>query len=567
MSAGPVPDGSEEDRLLASSAVMAAGTVVSRFSGYLRSLLLAAALGNLLHADLFTIGNTIPNMLYILLAGGVFNAVLVPQLVRAMRSDPDGGAAYTNRIMTLSALFLAVVSVVLVVAAPWVMRIFLSSEYDAPQLSAQRDSIIAFARFCLPQVFFYGMFALVGQVLNARRRFGPMMWAPIANNLVAIAVLIAYLIYYGPVADNAQCSAYTSAQVAWLGLGATAGIVVQFLVLLPYLRSAGVHYRPRFDFRNTGLGHTLRLGMWTVLFVIVNQVAYTVVVRLASGGTAQTLGHCNGEGSQLGTGYTIYSQTFLIVMVPHAIITVSLATALLPLLSSQGGSGDLRALAASLTRVLRTALAVVVPFALLLPVVAPDLATILWKYGAAGETYGLYILSLSLFGAGVVFFTVHYLVLRGFYALERTRTVFFIQCAVAATNIVVAIVLVARTDAKHTAPALVLAYTASYAVGSVVSYLVLRRVLGGLHTPELVRFLVRLAIATGAATAVAIGLALLLPGRDEPSHLGALLRLVVITGADVLVFLALTRALRLTEVTAVLDTVTRRLRPRSRSSD
>ena len=167
---------------------------------------------------------------------------------------------------------------------------------------------------------------------------------------------------------------------------------------------------------------------------------------------------------------------------------------------------------------LRTALAVVVPFALLLPVVAPDLATILWKYGAAGNTYDLYILSLSLFGAGVVFFTVHYLVLRGFYALERTRTVFFIQCAVAATNIVVAIVLVARTDPEHTAPALVLAYTASYAVGSVVSYLVLRRVLGGLRTPELVRFLVRLAIATGAATAVALGLALLLPGprRAQP---------------------------------------------------
>ena len=175
---------------------------------------------------------------------------------------------------------------------------------------------------------------------------------------------------------------------------------------------------------------------------------------------------------------------------------------------------------------LRTALAVVLPFAVLLPVVAPDLATILWKYGGASSTYDLYILSLSLFGIGVVFFTVHYLVLRGFYALERNRTVFLIQCAVAATNIVAAVVLVARTDAEHTAPALVVAYAASYVVGSVVSYLVLRRVLGGgvggLGTPELVRFLVRLAIVTAVATAVALALALLLPGRDEPSHVGAL---------------------------------------------
>jgi len=557
-----------QDRLLASSAVMAAGTMVSRLSGYLRSLLLAAALGNLLHADLFTIGNTVPNMLYILLAGGVFNAVLVPQLVRAMRSDPDGGEAYTNRIITLSALFLAAVSVLLVVAAPWVMSVFLSSEYDSPELATQRDSIVAFARFCLPQVFFYGMFALVGQVLNARRRFGPMMWAPIANNLVSIAVLVWYLLYYGPVSDHAQCSAYSSGQEAWLGLGATAGIAVQLLVLLPYLRSAGFHYRPRFDFRGTGLGHTLRLGLWTVLFVVVNQVAYAVVVRLASGGTAQVLGHCSAAGGAdvQATGYTVYAQTFLIVMVPHSVITVSLATAMLPLLSSLGSTGDLDALAGSLARVLRTALAVVVPFALLLPVIAPDLATILWKYGAAGNTYTLYILSLSLFGAGIVFFTVHYLVLRGFYALERTRTVFLIQCAVAATNIVVAVVLVARTDPEHTAPALVGAYAASYVVGSVVSYLVLRRVLGGLRTPAMVRFLVRLAFATGLATAVALALAVLLPGRDEPSHLVAVVRLAVVAGADGLVFLVLARMLRLVEVTAVLDTVTSRLgRSRGRS--
>ena len=93
-------------------------------------------------------------------------------------------------------------------------------------------------------------------------------------------------------------------------------------------------------------------------------------------------------------------------------------------------------------RVLRTALAVVVPFAVLLPIIAPDLATVLWKYGAATSTYDLYILSLALFGTGLVFFTGHYLVLRGFYALERNRTVFFIQCAVAATNILVAVALV-----------------------------------------------------------------------------------------------------------------------------
>ncbi|HYF71750.1 MAG TPA: murein biosynthesis integral membrane protein MurJ, partial [Nocardioides sp.] len=381
--------GSEQERVLANSAVMAAGTVVSRLSGFVRSTLLAAALGAQLHADLFNIANTIPNMLYILLAGGVFNAVLVPQLVRAMQRDPDGGAAYTNRIVTLAALFLGVVSVVLVIAAPWVMQLFLSSCFDQPQLAAQRDSVIDFARYCLPQVFFYGMYVLVGQVLNARGRFGPMMWAPIANNVISVAVLVVYLLAFGPAED--VLGAFGSDQELVLGVGSTLGIVAQFLILVPYLRKAGFRYRPRFDFRGTGLGHTLRLGVWTVLFVIVNQVAYTVVVRLASSGTAS----CGG-GAVDGTGYTVYSSTFLIMMVPHSVVTVSLATAILPRLSARAAEDDLRGLARSLTDTLRTALAVVFPFALLLPVIARDLANVIWGHGAAAPHYELYAPSLGL---------------------------------------------------------------------------------------------------------------------------------------------------------------------------
>ncbi|WP_300600694.1 murein biosynthesis integral membrane protein MurJ, partial [uncultured Nocardioides sp.] len=281
MSGTPTGEAAEERSVLSSSAVMAAGTTFSRLSGFIRSVLLAAALGNLVHADVFTIANTIPNMLYILLAGGVFNAVLVPQLVRAMGNDADGGEAYTNRIVTLAALFLASVTIALVLAAPWVVDLYTSDDWPPDAI----DSTVAFARLCLPQVFFYGMFVLVGQILNSRGSFGPMMWAPIANNVISVATLVVYLVVFGA-ADGAERTAgYTSGQELLLGLGSTLGIAVQLLVLLPYLRAAGFRYRPRFDFRDTGLGHTLRLGTWTVLFVIVNQLAYTVVVRLASTGT------------------------------------------------------------------------------------------------------------------------------------------------------------------------------------------------------------------------------------------------------------------------------------------
>ncbi|CUR55048.1 Integral membrane protein MviN [metagenome] len=581
MSSESPDQGAEQRGILTSGAVMAAGTVVSRLSGYVRSVLLVAALGSALHADIFNIANTIPNMLYILLAGGVINAVLVPQLVRAMKLDHDGGDAYTNRIITLAGLFLLVVTVLLVVAAPLLMRVLLSSEYDLPALAAQRESAVTFARFCLPQVFFYGMFVLVGQILNARGRFGPMMWAPIANNVISVLVLVAYLVVFGKAQDvcrdpgldvaahNQVLGPFSLGQEALLGLGSTLGIAVQFLILLPYLKAAGFRFHPRFDFRGTGLSHTLRLGVWTVLFVIVNQVAYTVVVRLASGGTAGAVGaDCAAAGTA--TGYTVYSSAFLLVMVPHAIVTVSLATAILPRLSASAAAADLPGLARTLSATLRTTLALVLPFALVLPVVAREVSQLVWGYGANAGSFANFAPSLALFTPGLLFFTVHYLMLRGFYALERTRTVFWIQCAVAATNIVLAFAFVRGASAHDTSPALVLAYAGAYLVGATISYLLLRSVLGGLETPLLVRFLVRITVAAGVATAVGFGLAELLRGWfaddiEAGSRLSSVVIALVVIGADALVFVALARMLRIAEVQEVVGLVTSRLPSRSRT--
>jgi putative peptidoglycan lipid II flippase len=556
----PADETSESNSILSSSAVMAAGTVVSRMSGFVRGTLLAAALGAYLHADLFNIANTIPNMLYILLAGGIFNAVLVPQLVRAMKSDSDGGEAYTNRIITLAGLFLAGVTAVMVIAAPWLMRLFLSNDFFEPDMTAQRESVVDFARYCLPQVFFYGMFVLVGQVLNARGRFGPMMWAPIANNVISVAVLVVYLVVFGPAKDSELFGGYTAGQEVLLGIGSTVGIVVQFLVLVPYLRAAGFRYRPRFDFRGSGLGHTLRLGVWTVLFVIVNQIAYTVVVRLASNGAAS-----GQTGEDPGTGYTIYSQAFLLVMVPHAIATVSLATAVLPRLSRYAADHDFAGVARGVSSTLRTTLTLIIPFALLLPLIAYDLANVVFGWLAAAEAVPDYALPLSLFAIGLVFFTVHYLMLRGYYALERTRTVFWVQCVIAAANIVLAIALTQAFSAQDTASALVLAYGGAYAIGATLSYLLLRHLLGGLETPVLVRFLVRLLIAAGLATAVAGGLRYgvhqLWPVDD--GKLQAVAMLALVTGLDIVVFLVLARLMRIKEVTGVMDLVAARLPGRS----
>ncbi len=543
---------SETGTLLSASAVMASGTLASRVTGFVRNAMLAAALGIGLHAEQFNVANTVPNMLYILLAGGVFNTVLVPQLVRAMKHD-DGGDAYANRVLTLSLVGLAFVTALAVAAAPWLMRVFLEPVWYTSALTAQRESLIDFSRYCLVQIFFYGMFVLIGQVLNARGRFGPMMWAPIANNVVSIAVLALYLVMFG---TQNGTGAYTSTQELVLGLGSTVGIAVQTMVLLPYLKAAGFSYRPRFDFRHTGLGHTLRLGIWTVLFVIVNQVAYTVVVRLATAGSAQAV----TGGPHDSPGLTVYSNAFLLMMVPHAIITVSLATATLPSVSRLAAEGDLDRVRSELARTMRLALSIIVPFAAGLAVLGPAVGTILVGWGAAGGNTTPLGYTLMAFAPALVFFTSHYLVLRGFYSLEDTRTPFFIQCGISVVNIALALLLTRSGSPDTYTARLALAYGGAYLVGSLLSMSLLARRLGGFERRHLVTFLARILLAclpaAGLAALAVWGLSQV--GVEATSKLDSLLLLAVGGALAVPTFLLLAHRQQISEVTAITGMLRRR---------
>jgi putative peptidoglycan lipid II flippase len=553
--AAPSPATDAGAGLLRSSAVMAAGTMISRLVGFVRTAMVVAAVGSVgLHADIFNYANTVPNMVYILVAGGIFNTVLVPQIVRAMKYDADAGAAYVNRILTLSGLFLAGVTAVLVAAAPWVMRVAAGGQMFDPQLQAQTESFIDFARYCLPQVFFYGVFVLIGQVLNARRSFGPMMWAPITNNLVAIVVLAIYLSVYGGQSGSA---AYSTGQELLLGLGSTLGIVVQTAVLVPFLRRAGVRYRPRFDFRGTGLGHTLRLGMWTVMFVIVNQIAYVVVGRIAT--DASATGALNDQAS---SGYTAYSYSYLLLMVPHAIVTVSLATAALPRLSSLSSEGRLAQVGQELSSTLRHSLAVILPFCAVLAVLGPFLAVIMFSWGAGSGDSAALGLTLVAFAPALLFFTVHYLMLRGFYSLEDTRTPFFIQCVIAVANVSTALLYTDPRSNPEVAPPLALAYGTAYLVGATTSLLLLRRRVGDLRLRELAWFGARITLASlpAAGAAWLVVQALTAAGVQADQKVGALLVLLAAGVAALGVLVLTARLLRLQEVSSIVATATGRLR-------
>lgn len=473
--------------LLRASSVMAAGTVASRALGFVRAAVLAAAIGTALTGDTFQVANTVPNIVYILLAGGVLNAVFVPQLVRVMRDGEARAQEYTDRLLTLAVVVLAVITVVATLAAPLVMGLYtLLADAD----SADRHVTVLLAFWCLPQVFFYGLYTMLSQVLNARGSFGPMMWAPVANNLIAIAAGVAFIAAYDVDVDD-PTSLGTGA-IALLAGGATLGVAAQALILLPVLRRTGFRWTPRFDPRGVGLRKAGDLARWTLLFVLVNQLAYVVIVNL--GYAASTAAKTSGLGE--GVGYNAYANAYLIFVLPHSIITVSVMTGLLPRMSREAAGEDLAAVRSSLSEAWRLTGVGTVVSAAGLVALGPQITQVLFDSPTVSTESARYIgIVAAAFAVGLPAFSAQYVALRGFYAFEDTRTPFLLQLAVAGTNVVLALAAYAALPLRWRMVGVAAAYSVTYLGGLALSTSVLRRRTGGLDGHEVVRHYVRLLVA------------------------------------------------------------------------
>lgn len=531
--------------MMSTTVLMAGGTFASRVLGFVRAALIAVVLGNGTRpAEAFNLANTIPNSLYILLAGGVMNAVLVPQIVRAMDEDEDGGAAYTNRIMTAFLAALGVTTALVTVAAPWIMTLYTAEGWREPAMAPYWSNMVALAYLCLPEIFFYGATVLVGQVLNARQVYIPYMWAPIANNVISIAVFGLYLGLWG----TSHGAPFSWPQVLLLGLGSTLGIAAQFFILVPFLTRAGFRYRPRWDLRGTGLGHTFRLAQWTLYFVLVNQLAIFVVNRL---GSTAVLG-ASGEGA----GITAYQTASLIWIVPHSLITLSLATQMMTSSSRLAAEGDLRGVAAESDRTMRSALAVIVPSAIALFALAFPISQLMFGNGAGARDADFIGRTLLVMALGLVPYSLHYLVIRSFYALEDTRTPFLVQSTIVASNIILAIVLVVPWHAPGwVAAGLGGAYALAYVVGLGIAVPLLRRRLPDFRFAPIIRHIVRLTVATAPGALLAW-----LIVRFTGGHGQLLLLLSVAVGGAgaVATFVVLARRLQIEEVEEVLTALRRR---------
>lgn len=474
-----------------SSLLMALGTVVSRATGLIRQVLQVAALGTGLLASTYNTANIVPMSLYTLLIGGALNSVLVPQLVRARAEHTDGGQAYEQRLVTLVLCVLGAGTLLSVWAAPQIISLYRS---DSPGTHAAFELTVAFARFLLPQIFFYGLYFMLGQVLNAREKFGAMMWTPVLNNVVLLAM---FGWYVGILTTPERVEDITGAQVRLLGIGTTIGIALQALALIPYVRAAGFRFRPRFDWRGTGLRKSLGAARWTLLFVLANLVAMTVVTNFA--------GAADQELPTAGVGYSAYSYAQTIWMLPHSIVTVSLVTALLPRMSLAVAQHRLDDLRHHLSRALRTSGVVIVPAAFFFLAFGPWIAQLLFAHGTA-DTATAQPLGhmLQAFGLGLIPYSAQYLLLRGFYAFEDTRTPFWMAVWISTVNIVLATGCHVLLPARWSVTGMAAAYALSYGIGLLLTALLLRRRLEGrLDGKRLCRTYGKL--ITSAVAAAALG--------------------------------------------------------------
>jgi putative peptidoglycan lipid II flippase len=523
--------------------LMAVGTAASRLTGFLRTAVIGAVLGVQGLSLAYNVANTAPNIVYDLLLGGVLSAVVVPLLVRAAQDDADGGTAYAQRLLTLVVLALGAASVLLVVAAPLVVDLYLSDSVPAPE----RHLAVVFTRYFLPQVLFYGAGAVVGAALNTRGRFAAPMWAPVLNNLVVIATGIVFFLLPG---GGTGAGDVTGLQVVVLGTGTTLGVIAQTVALLPPLRRAGIPLRPRTDFRGTGLGTAARLARWVFLYVVANQVAYLVVVRLASDAFRATPDR----------SYASFTYAYILWQLPHAVVAVSVITGLLPRMSRAAAEDRLADLRASLNRGLRLTVALLVPATAAFVVLGGDIGVLVFGRGNTSVEQARFIgVLLAVFAVGLVPFSAYQLQLRAFYALQDTRTPFFVNVWVNLAVVAADLLLYAVLPDRAKVVGLAAGQSLSFVVGLAVCSRTLGRRLGGLDSAGVVPTAVRCLLAVllpAALAALAVALAHRAAGTGAASALLALAGGAAVLGAG---YLVVARALRVPEVGEAVGPVLRRL--------
>ncbi|BCW56641.1 murein biosynthesis integral membrane protein MurJ [Arthrobacter sp. FX8] len=547
--AQPVAAGPSETR---SSAIMAAGTLVSRFLGFGKTWMLGTALGlGSTVNDTFINANNLPNLIFLLVAGGVFNAVLVPQIIKASKA-PDRGADYISRLLTLAVLLLFGLTALVTLAAPGVIE--LTTQGYSPQ---QKALAVTFAFWCLPQIFFYGLYALLTQVLNANGAFGPAMWAPIMNNLVAIAGLGMFIWIFGSNEVNPHnLDNWGSTQTLLVAGFSTIGVLSQTAILLVPVFRLKLGLRPRFGWRGVGLGHAARLSVWTLLTAAVGQLAFLYVMRIATipGAERIRLQQAGDPSAYTLPGNAVLEVASQLYLLPHSIIALSLATVLFNRMTRASQDGNRAELRDALSHGLRTMAVATVFGALALFALAGPLG--MFFSGGLRQDGVMLAQTLTILALSTPFMSANFMMSRVFYANEDARTPFYVQ-------LLLAVVYVAGAFAIQFLPVgqIIYAIAVLYMVGNILSVVIsaffLRRMLGHLDGPRIANSYIRMGYAA-LGSAIAGAGALWLMGSYNPdgfawqNRITALVTVIVVGPVMLVVYFVLLKLFRVSELTDML---------------
>lgn len=540
----------KNNELFRASGIMAIGTILSRITGFVRALLAVAVLGTALLADTFNVANTMPNILYNLLVGGALTAIFVPQLVRSF-ADQDGGHGFASRLVTTISLILLVLVAVGVIFAPALVRLY-APEFSTPGFETEQEIAVAFTRYCLPQIFFLGLFTMLGQVANARGSFAPLMWAPIANNLVVIVVFAAVLITERSLA----LGTITDLQVQILGWGTTLGVVVQALILIPVVKRSGIHIRPMFGL--SGLGKSFGLAGWTLIYVLISQLGYLVTVNVATSAAVRSA----QAGITTGVGFTPFTSAYYIMLLPYSIVTISIVTALLPHLSRLAIAKDVEEVRKQLIRAIRMVAVVTVPSAVALLLFGPLMTQSLYL-GISLEDARYIGFVLSALSIGLVAFSINLILIRGFNAFEDTKTQVFSILIINIISVALSYVFLETLDSYWVTVGLGIAFSVSYIVGLFITIHLLKKHIGRLQVRDFTaqHGLLLIASFVGMLPFFAVTFYFDWAYDDASLALRAIRLLFILLGSGI-AYLFIARALKVSEISGLKGFVVAALRRR-----
>jgi putative peptidoglycan lipid II flippase len=536
----------KEHELFRASSVMAVGTIISRITGFIGGVIMIATLGTALLADAFNVANTMPNILYNLLVGGALTAIFVPQLVRAF-DDTDGGHLFASRLVTtISGILLALV-VIGVIFAPQLVYLYAPS-FSTPGFETEREIAIAFTRYCLPQIFFLGLFTMLGQVANARGSFAPLMWAPIANNLVVIVVFSAFLLKWPTV----NVDSITDTQIQILGWGTTAGIIIQALILIPVVKRSGIRIRPKWGV--AGLGKSFSLAGWTLVYVLISQIGYLITVNVATTAAVQSA----KAGITTGVGFTPFKNAYLIMLLPYSIVTISIVTALLPHMSKLAINKKIDDVKAQLLRAVKTVGVLTIPSSVAFLLFGPLITEVLF-FGIS-KNDGIYIgYVLSALSLGLVAFSINLVLIRGFNAFEDTRTQVWSILIINIISVGLSYLFLAILPSDWVTVGLGFAFSASYLIGLFITLRLLKKHTGVIHIREFIgqhgRLLSASLIAMLPVFAISQYFGWVGSDASDAIRVGQLL-FVIVAGSVGYFFAA--KALRISEVSGITALILRR---------